>query len=405
VSSHEHGVVRRTFSSLWSRNFRLFFIGQTISNSGNWLTIVALTLLVLHRTGSGVAVGFLSACQFGPILLLSAWAGVIADRSDKLRLLVITQTLEMCQSFALAALAFAHKAPLGAFYGVAIAGGCMLAFDNPVRRSFVNEMVQPEDIRNAVTLYSAMVNLSRIVGPAVAGVLIVSAGYGWTFTVDALSYLTVLVALAMMRRSDLRTVPVTPRGRGQVRAGLRYIMQLKELWVTFAILLVVGTLSYNFTVVFPLFVERGLHGDDAEYTLVYSAFSAGALVGALIVARRPDVTLRSVAFGCASFGVAMLVLAGAPTLPVTYPLAALVGGTSVAYMTATTAIVQLRSQQQMIGRVLALQTVLLVGTTPIGGPLLGALSDVAGARSPVIVGGVAAVVAATFGVVMATRSP
>ena len=147
--------------------------------------MVALTLLVLHRTNSGVAVGVLSACQFGPILLLSAWAGVIVDRTDKRKLLVVTQALEMGQSFVLAALAFMHHAPLGAFYVTAAAGGCMLAFDNPVRRTFVNEMVPPEDVPNAVTLYSAMVNISRILGPAIAGVLIVTVGYGWCFTIDA----------------------------------------------------------------------------------------------------------------------------------------------------------------------------------------------------------------------------
>src|SRR4051812_47902750 len=169
----ERGFVERTLSSLRSRNFRLFFFGQTVSNTGNWLTMVALTLLVLHRTGSGVAVGVLAACQFGPILLLSAWAGVIVDRSNKRRLLVVTQSLEMAQSFALAGLAFVHDAPLVAFFVTAAIGGALLAIDNPVRRTFVNEMVPLEDIPNAVTLYSAMVNIARIVGPALAGLLIV----------------------------------------------------------------------------------------------------------------------------------------------------------------------------------------------------------------------------------------
>src|SRR6478672_1923355 len=219
---------RRT-RALRTRNFRLFFVGQLISNTGNWLTMVALTLLVLHRTGSGTAVGVLSACQFGPMLLLSPWAGVIVDRSDKRRLLVVTQLLEMGQSFVLAALAFAPHAPLGAFYVTALAGGCMLAFDNPVRRTFVNEMVPVEDVPNAVTLYSAMVNISRIAGPALAGVLIVTVGYGWCFTIDAISYLTVLVALAMMRPAELRRVPVTPRAAGQVRAGVRYIASVPDL--------------------------------------------------------------------------------------------------------------------------------------------------------------------------------
>jgi MFS family permease len=399
------GFVRATISSLRSRNFRLFFIGQTVSNSGNWLTNVALILLVLHRTGSGLAVGILSACQFGPILVLSAWAGVIADRSNKRTLLFVTQSLEMAQSFALAGLAFAHRAPLAAFYGTAVAGGCMLAFDNPVRRSFVNEMVPADDVPNAVTLYSAMVNLSRIVGPALAGVLIVTVGYGWAFTADAVSYLTVIAALAMMRPAELRRVPVTPRGRGQVRAGLHYIAGKPELWVTFAMLLVVGTVSYNFTVVFPLFVEKTLHGSDGAYTVLYSVFSAGSLAGAVVVARRQTITLGHVAAGAAALGVTMVGLSFVPGVALAVAVAAPVGAASVAYMTATTAIAQLRTDRRMIGRVLAIQTVLLIGTTPIGGPILGAVADSVGARAPVWIGGIAALLAAGFGVLASRRWP
>ncbi len=403
-SPSELSFVGRTVSSLRSRNFRLFFFGQTVSNTGNWLTLVALTLLVLHRTNSGVAVGALSACQFGPILLLSAWAGAIIDRSNKRNLLVVTQVLEMCQSFALAALAFTHHAPLLAFYVTAAVGGCMLAFDNPVRRTFVNEMVPIEDVPNAVTLYSAMVNISRIAGPAIAGVLVLSVGYGWCFTVDAISYLTVLTALGMMRPSELRRVAVAPRGRGPVRAGLRYIASVPELWITFTMLLIIGTISYNFTVVFPLFVEKGLHGGDAAYTVVYSSFSAGALVGAFAVARRSTVGIRTVATGAAGLGVSMIVLSIVPTITLAYIVAAAAGGASVAYMTATTALAQIRSDQAMIGHVLAVQTVLLIGTTPIGGPILGAVSDALGGRWPVLIGGVGALAAAAFGLVAGARS-
>lgn len=387
-----------------SRNFRLFFIGQTVSNSGNWLTMVALTLLVLHRTDSGVAIGLLSACQFGPILVLSAWAGVIVDRTDKRRLLMATQTLEMGQSAALAALAFMHEAPLAAFYVTALAGGCMLAFDNPVRRTFVNEMVPLEDVPNAVTVYSAMVNISRIAGPALAGALIVTVGYGWCFTVDAVSYVTVLVALAMMRAHELRRVPVSPRAPGQVRAGLRYIRSVPELWITFLMLAVIGSLSYNFPVVLPLLVEKGLGGGDGAYTLVYAAFSAGSLVGAVLVARRTAIGVRTVVAGAGWFGATMLGLAVVPGVPVAVAVAAVAGAATVAYSTATSAIAQTRPEQRMIGRVVSLQTVLLVGTTPVGSPLLGAIADWAGPRTPVVIGGVAALAAAAFGLLAARRA-
>lgn len=377
---------RRTFSALWVRNFRLFFVGQFISNSGNWLTIVALTLLVLHRTGSGVAVGLLGACQFGPMLVLSAFAGLVADRSDKRRLLYLTQSLEMAQSAILAVLAFLPHVPLPLFFVVAVAGGTMLAFDNPGRRSFVNEMVPAEMIPNAVTLYSANVNLSRMVGPTLAAALIATVGYGWAFALDAASYVAVLVSLVSMRGDELRPAPKTPRGRGQVRAGLRYVAGVPELWITFLTLLVVGVLSYNFTVVLPLFVEKGLHGSDSEFALIYATFSAGAVIGTLVVARRTAMTVRTVVGACLGLGVSMLAMAFVPSVGVAFPAAALVGATSVVYLTVTTALVQLRADREMVGRVLALQAVLLIGTTPVGGPILGLLADSAGGRAPVLLG-------------------
>jgi MFS family permease len=403
MAQRSRALLDSTLSSLRTRNFRLFFIGQLVSNSGNWLTTVAITLLILHRTNSGAAVGLLSACQYGPILLLSAWAGVVADRAVKRHLLYVTQSLEMAESGVLAVLAFMHQAPLWAFFVTAAGAGCLLAFDNPGRRSFVSEMVGQDDLANAVTLYSAMVNLSRIIGPAIGGLLIVTLGYGWCFTVDAVSYLVVIVALIMMRASELHPIARTPRGRGQIRAGFRYVRETPELRISFLMLLIIGTASYNFTVVFPLFIEHGLHGNNTDYTLVYSVFSAGAVIGTLLVARRSSVNTRSLIRGAAVLGVSMTALAFVPNVAAAYPVAALVGGASVAYMTATTALAQLQANRQMVGRVLALQTVLLLGTTPIGGPILGVVADAVGGRAPVLIGGVAALVATTLGAVFSRR--
>ncbi|HJP72910.1 MAG TPA: MFS transporter [Pseudonocardiaceae bacterium] len=396
-------VLSRTFSSLRTRNFRLFFFGQLVSNSGNWLTTVAITLLVLHRSGSGASVGLLAVCQFGPLLVLSPFAGLVADRSNKRHLLYLTQGLEMVESFVLAVLAFVPHSPLPAFYVTALAGGTLLAFDNPARRSFVNEMVKPEDVPNAVTLYSAMNSLSRVIGPTIAGGLIVGLGYGWCFTIDGASYLVVLGALALMRPDELRRAPQTRRGAGQVRAGLRYVASVPELWISFGMLALIGTASYNFTVVLPLYVEHGLRGTDLQYTLLYAAFSCGGVLGTLVVARRTAISLRTIVLSAGLFGVALFGLFLAPNIYAAYPLAVLIGGTSVSYMTATTAIAQLRTQRDMIGRVLALQTVLLIGTTPIGGPILGVVSDLAGGRAPVLVGGIAAVLAALLGLLAARR--
>jgi MFS family permease len=396
-------VAPRTFSSLRVRNFRLFFFGQLTSNTGNWLTNVALTLLVLHLTDSGVAVGLLTACQYGPILVLSPFAGAVADRSDKRRLLYLTQSLEMGESVVLAVLAFLPHPPVGALYATAAAGGVLLAFDNPLRRSFVTEMVPPEEVPNAVVLYSTIVNGARIVGPALAGLLVVTVGYGWCFTVDAISYVAVLWALWAMRPEELRRTPPAPRAKGEVREGLRYVGSTPALWIPFVMLGVVGVLGYNFNVTLPLFVTRTLHGGDGAFTLVYAAMSAGGLVGALLVAHRNLVRVRDIVLGSTLLGVAILLLTASWTVALAIPASLLIGGTGILYMTTTTAIVQVRADPQLHGRVLALQTVLLVGTAPLGGPLLGWMADAWGARAPLLLGAASCLVAAGWGAWMASR--
>lgn len=397
-------VARQTFLSLRHRNFRLFFYGQLVSNTGNWLTNVALTLLVLHLTGSGIAVGALTAAQFGPILLLSPWAGAIADRSNKRNLLFVTQSVEMCQSAVLAVFAFMPNPPLAALYATAVAGGIALAFDNPLRRSFVTEMVPYDDRPNAVALYSAIVNASRIFGPALAGLLIVTVGYGWCFAVDAASYVFVIVALALMVPAELHRVASPDTRKGAVRTAIRYIARAPSLRIAFVMLIVIGTLGYNLNVELPLFVERSLHDGDSAFTFLYTIFSIGALASALVVAHRQLVHLRNVLIGGAAFGVALVLLAVTPALAFAVPVLLALGVTSILYFTATTAIVQVDADPSLHGRILALQTVLLVGTAPIGGPIDGAIADVLGARAPLLLGGVAALMAATWGLLAARRA-
>lgn len=390
-------ALRKTFLALRNRNFRLYFIGQLISNTGNWLTNVALILLVLKITGSGFAVGVLTACQFGPILLLSAWAGAIADRSDKRRMLLLTQSLEMAQSIGLAILAFMPHPPLGGLYALAIGGGILLAFDNPLRRSFVTEMVPAEDIPNAVVLYSTIVNVSRMFGPALAGLLVVTLGYGWCFTIDASSYLAVLFCIYIMRSAELHRQPRKPRTKGEVREGLRYVMSMPLLWISFAMLAAIYMLSYEFNVTLPLFVTDALHSTDGVFTILYSVFSFGAVVSALVVAHRGLVRMRHIIIGAAALGLTMLLLAFVPGVGAAVPAVFLVGMASILYLTATTAIVQVEAKPEMHGRVLSLQTVIMGGTGLIGGPVLGWLADTMGGRAPIILGGIVCLVSATFG--------
>jgi len=398
-------ALRSTFLSLRSRNFRLFFIGQLISNTGNWLTNVALTLLVLNTTGSGFAVGMLAACQFGPVLFLSAWAGAIADRVDKRHMLLLTQSLAMLQSIGLAVVAFLPHLSIGGVYALALLGGILLAFDNPLRRSFVTEMVLPEDIPNAVVLYSTIVNVSRIFGPALAGLLVVTVGFGWCFTIDAISYLAVLICLVMMRPAELHREPTNIRSRGDVREGLRYVRSQPTLWISFSMLAAIGMLAYNFNVTLPLFVADVLHRTESVFTVLYSVFSCGAVVCALIVAHRGLVRIRHVLLGAVALGIAMLLFAFVSRVAVAMSLMFLVGMASILYMTSTTAIVQVETKREFHGRVLALQTVLIAGTTLIGGPVLGWLADTLGGRAPIILGGVVCLLSAGFGYGAARRYP
>lgn len=396
-------VTGETFASLRIRNFRLFFAGQIVSQTGTWLGMVAQTLLVLHLTDSGVALGLLAAAQFGPVLLLGAWAGVVADRSDKRRLLLIVQSLAMVQSFAMASLAFMGSPPLGAIYAVALAGGVLTAFDNPTRRSFVAEMVSRDEITNAVSLNSALMTGSRVLGPALAGLLVSTVGFGWTFVIDGVSYVAVLAGLLMMRTTELHPSPALERARGQVREGLRYARSVPQLWMPLVMMAVIGTLTFNFQVVVPLFVIKDLDGTDQTFTLLFSVLSLGSFVGALLVARRTGSSVRRVGMTALAFGVSMAMLAVAPNQAVAFLVGPLIGVASIAFMTSSTSLVQTESAPEMRGRVLALQAMVFLGSTPVGGPIVGWIAEHLGARYALGVGALACLVAGTWGVLMARR--
>lgn len=368
-----------------------------VSNTGNWLTSVALTLLVLDLTHSGTIVGLLAACQFGPILLLSAWAGAVADRVDKRKFLIVTQCLEMAQSIALAVLAFMPHPPIAWLFVVATMGGIFLAFDNPLRRSFVSEMVPRRDVPNAVVLYSTIINLSRVFGPSLAGLLVVTLGYGWCFTVDAVSYVAVITCIVLMRARELYVHPPAQRQKGEIRAGMRYVLTEPKLWISFVMLAIIGTLSYNFGVTLPLYVAKGLHDTNTIYTILFSVMGAGSVVAALLVAHRQLVKVKHAVYGAVALGVAVLLLADMDNVATAAVVTFFVGMASIIYTTSTTALVQIVAKPTMRGRVLALQTVLLMGTTPIGGPLLGWVADTWGGRAPLIIGGIAALIAAGAG--------
>lgn len=393
-----------TFRSLQVRNFRLFFTGQLISQIGNWLTLIAQTLLVLELTDSGVALGLLAAAQFGPVLVLGAFAGLVADRSDKRKLLITVQSFAMVQSFALGALAFMGSPPLWALYLLASLGGLATAFDNPARRSFVVEMVPENHITNAVSLNSALMTGARVVGPALGGFLVATVGFGWAFLVDGLSYVAVIVGLRMIDPTRLRSAPLQPRGRGQIRAGLRYAWSIAELRVPLLMMALIGTMAFNFNTVLPLFVTRDLGGTDLTFSLLLSVVSVGSLVGALAAARRKDLSVRTVSLMALAFGGALAFLAVSPNQPVAFVAGIALGLASISFMTTSTAIVQLRADPVMRGRVLALQAIVFLGSTPIGGPIVGVVAEHWGARWAVGLGAAAAVLAGIYGMATVRRA-
>lgn len=397
MKSKLSGFSDDTFSSLKVRNFKLFFGGQLISQTGTWLTMIAQTLLVLKLTDSGIALGLLAACQFLPVLLLGAWAGAVADRSNKRRLLVVLQTLAMLQSFAFAIVVFSGHATVPIIYVLAGIQGFITAFDNPCRRSFVVEMVPPHEVTNAVSLNSAIMTGSRVVGPAAAGALVLSVGFGWAFLLDGISYLAVIGGLLAMRSSELFTPPRTQKAKGQVREGLRYIRSERKLFVPLAMMAIIGTLAFNFSVTIPLLVTGPLGGSDGTFTLIFSILSVGSLVGALWTARRDEVTSRQLVMAAAAFGIALFAMASAPNLVLMFPAAILVGVSSIAFMTSSTAIVQVLAAPEYRGRVLAIQSMVFLGSTPIGGPIVGWVADLAGPRASLAVGAIGCVAAAVYG--------
>jgi MFS family permease len=386
-----------TFRSLRVRNFRLFFVGQFISMTGTWMTMVAQTLLALDLGASGITLGLLAACQFGPVLLAGPLAGAVADRVDKRRLLLLVQTGAMLQSAVLGLVVLTGNASIGLIFVLASIQGVLTAFDNPVRRSFVVEMVPIADVANAVSLNSTIMTGSRVVGPALAGVAIATIGYAWCFLLDAASYVAVIAGILVMRSSELFRSAPTPRAKGQIRDGLRYVWSQPHLRIPMVMMAIIGTFAFDFAVTLPLLVTGPLGGNKQSYTWLLSVISLGSVIGALATARRREVPPSHVVGSALLFGVGMLAIAVAPNLWIALPLALVTGLGAIGFMTSSTALIQLFGDPLFRGRVLALQSMVFLGTTPLGGPLVGWIADVMGPRAAVLVGGLACLAAAAWG--------
>lgn len=382
-----------TFRSLRERNFRLFFIGQGISQVGTWVQSVALVWLVLTRTGSGVALGLTTALQFLPILVLGPWAGLLADRVDKRKLLVCTQAASAAQAGGMGLLVLTGADSLTLIYALSLVFGLITALDNPVRRAFVVELVAEPHVPNAVGLNSALMTGSRIVGPAVAGVMIAGVGVAWCFLANAVSYAAVLAGLSRMDPAGFRPAARAQRGRGQLREGFRYVWRTPELRLPLILVGVAATLAFNYPVLFPLLAERSLGGGAGTFGLLYSTMSIGSLAGALMVARRKHIDGRWLARGALAYGAALLFLASAPTLPLAVASTLPVGFTGVILLSGSNTLLQLHAGPAMRGRVNALFAMVFLGSTPFGGPIAGWVGEHFGARAGLGLGAVATALA------------
>jgi MFS family permease len=395
-------VTTRTFRSLNNRNYRLFFTGQLVSVTGTWMQMVAQSWLVLTLTGSGLALGVATALQFLPMLLFGAWGGLVADRFDKRRLLVATQTAAGLLALVLGLLVVSEVVTLWMVYVLALLLGAVSVVDMPTRQAFVTEMVGADDVPNAVGLNSAVFNTGRLVGPALAGVLAASVGVGPCFLLNAVSYVGVVVGLRAMRDDELqRQVPVVA-GAGQVRAGLRYVWSTPELRSTLLLVAAIGTFGLNQAVILPLLARYSLGGGVRLYGLLSSLVAVGSVVGALVAAGRPRPTRRLLLGSATAFGLLTIAAALAPTPLTVGILLVPTGLATLLFLATANSTLQLGSAPDMRGRVMALYGLVFLGSNPVGAPLLGWVAGQWGARAGMALGGAVSLAAALVAVV--TRS-
>jgi MFS family permease len=383
----------RSFASLENRNYRRFFIGQSVSLVGTWMQSVAQSWLVLQLTGSGTALGLVVAIQTLPVLVLAPYGGLLADRADKRRLLLATQSTLALLALTLGLLSLTHVVRLWMVMLIAAGLGLANSVDNPTRQAFVPEMVGDDAVANAVSLNSVMNNAARAVGPALAGVLIVTVGVSGCFLINAASFVAIVVALATMNAAQLHPTQRAIHRPGQLVEGLRYVRRTPRLLTPLLMMAMIGALSYEFQVVLPLLAKRTFHGNADAYGYLTAAFGVGAVAGGIVVASRRPRGLHAVAVAAGAFGIAMLAAALAPTFALELLALACVGAASVAFMSRGNTTLQLTASAQMRGRVMALWAVAFIGTTPIGGPIVGYIAQHAGPRWGLALGGLAALVA------------
>ncbi|HXA41618.1 MAG TPA: MFS transporter [Candidatus Solibacter sp.] len=385
------------FRALAVRNYRFFFFGQIVSISGTWMQSVAQAWLVLKLSNNGALLGIVIALQTLPVLLFGAWGGVIADRFDKRKILVCTQVAAALLAVLLGVLTLTGVVTVWMVGAVAFGLGMVNVIDIPTRQAFVSEMVGREHMINAITLNGVIMNSGRLVGPAIAGVLIATVGIAPCFLINAASYGAVIAGLLWIRGRELFRAKPVPRAPGQLVEGIRYVWRTPELRTPLLMMALVGTFAYEFTVTLPIFTKFTFHQGAEVFGLMTSFMAGGSVLGGLVTAARAKPTARRLGIACAVFGVLILMTAAAPTLPLALLLLLGTGAASIFFAAMCNTTIQLTASSAMRGRVMALYAVAFMGSTPIGGPVVGFIGQQWGGRAALAVGGLSALLAAAFG--------
>ena len=397
------GRLQHLGAALTVPNFRRYVSGQALSLIGTWVETVAQGLLVLHLTRSGTLLGLTTATRFLPTLLLSPYAGLLVDRFSKRRVLLITEFGLGLVSLLLGLAVLTDKIALWQVFALGIVFGTFSAANNPARQAFVSELVGPSLVRNAVTLNSTLVNMARVLGPAIAAVVVDQVGIGWCFVINAVSFAAVIASLLSLDTARLHPTAPTPKAKGQLRAGFRYAATVPEIIRPLAMMAVIGMLAFEFEVSFPLLARDTFHGGADAYGWLLGAFGVGAVAGGLHAlgrARTGVTRLTRVALGYAA---AMALLAVAPTFWAAVGACVLVGVATILFLTTGNSTVQLASDPHYRGRVMALWSMALVGTTPLGAPIVGAVSQALDPRAAIALGALACLTAAAIGAIPTRR--
>jgi MFS family permease len=367
----------QTFRSLQNRNARLFFGGLLVSNVGSWLQSTAMSILVYRLTGKATDLGITVAMQFLPMLIFGAWAGAVADRRDKRRMCLFTQSLMTAQALLLAVLDFAGLVTVPVVYMLALLLGLANAFDNPARRGLVVELVPPEDISNAMALNTAVMTGSRIFGPALAAALVGPLGTAWLFSINGISFVAVLASLILISRETLFSSPKAARGGTPVRDALRFVSGNRQLLSLHIVLVVVSTFAFNYSVSLPK-LSAVRWGDERWFGWVLSVLSIGSVAGSLYSASRKEASLKLFFGSVAVLGISGPMVAWAPSGWLAFVGAVPLGIGGAIFLSSFNGLVQQQSPSDMRGRLLALSAVAFLGSTPIGGPVTGLIADWAG---------------------------